>query len=259
MPSFLSTSELFQDRIELTGYATLILSALGTIVYFGLLFFYAPVQAQSLLTKLGVLLSGPVIFTLAWWLPKHKNWSRLVMKFFFLGFGCFAAFETFSIHHWAYALGLGYAFFGYWVLSHPAAIAVFRPLSEAEFQTQENATWFSLFTSYFIFQAGYVFCQGWIQLDTSEPLNGFKSWGWALLAWILIFFVKRKKAWARWSLVILMLAAALAHLPETFTSHSYWAYWKALADFSLYSAFALYLLFSPLVRQFFAKKPPRPQ
>ena len=263
MANFLSTSELFSDRVELVGYATLAGSAILLVVYFGMIFFYAPVIQQSLVTKAFLLLLFVLLFFIAWWVPKHKSIARFFLSCSFLGLGLYALTQVLNENLVWYSLLAGYAFWGYWVLSHPAAIAVFRPLKPFETQHQERSQWFYFFRAYFMFQAVYTFYLGLVILSQAEgealynPGRAIGLLAWSLLLWGLLFLLRRGSPFARWSMLLVMTIAAAVQLPGTFSTHSYTDYWKALSNFFVLLAFALYLAFSRFSREYFQK--PKPQ
>ncbi|NTV52219.1 MAG: hypothetical protein HGA76_04300 [Candidatus Firestonebacteria bacterium] len=262
MPNFLSIQEQFQDRIELLGYLTLGASAALLIVYFGMMFFYAPVMQQSAGIKLGLHLLGIAVFAVAWWIPKHKNFSRNLFLIFFLGLELFSADLVFKQEKLWVALPAAYAFFGYWVLSHPAATAFFRPLKPAEKRWEEGSQVFSLFRVFFLLKTWYLLYQGvsLLTLGESEPLyNPTKAAGLiflALLLFALLFLAKHAQPFGRWTLGGLLVLMGLLQIPETFGRHSYLAYWTALGNVALYFGFAVFLAASPWCRVFFKKPPP---
>ncbi len=265
MPNFLSTSELFNDRVELVGYATLAGSAIMLVVYFAMIFFYSPVIQQSPAAKAALLLLFPLIFFIAWWIPKHKNTARFFLSCTFLGLGLLALIRVLDENLPWYGLLVGYTFWGYWVLSHPAAIAFFRPLKLFEINQQERSQGFYFFRAYFVFQAVYAFYLGMNILSQAEgdvlynPGRAVGLLAWSLLLWGLLFLLRRGKNFARWSMLLVMAIAAAVQLPDTFSTHSYAAYWKALGNFFVLLAFALYLAFSRFGRECFQKpKPPVP-
>jgi hypothetical protein len=262
MPNFLSIQEQFQDRVELVGYFTLIASAALLILYFGMMFFYAPVLNQPPAVKIGLHLLFISAFTVAWWIPRHKNSARILFLLFFPVLGSYAADTLFQHGKLAYIFPLAYAFFGYWVLSHPAATAFFRPLKPAELRWEEGSQIFSLFRVFFFFQAAYALWTGLglLTLAESDPLyNPAKAAGlifWALLLWGLLLLVKHAQPFGRWTLALLLAGQALLKIPDTFGRHSYLDYWSALGNCSLSLGFAVFLVLSPWCRHFFKKAAP---
>lgn len=265
MPNFLSTQEQFQDRVELIGYLTLIASGALLIVYFGMLFFYAPVQQQSAGTKAGLLGLFLAAFAVGWWIPKHKNFARRLFLLFFLVLGTYSADLLFKQEKPWYALPGAYAFFGYWILSHPAAVRFFRPLKPAEARFEEGSQVFSIFRVFFLFQGAWAFYAGsvMVTLAAGDPLyNPAKAVGllcWALLLWLILFLLKHGQPFARWTLAGLLALQAIMCIPDTFGKHSYIAYWSALGNFSLSLAYAIFLASSAWCRAFFKKDTPPAQ
>jgi hypothetical protein len=229
------------------------------------MFFYAPVTEQTAATKFGLHFLFIAGFAVAWWIPKHKNFSRRIFLCFFLGLGVYAADLVFKHEKLWYALPGAYAFFGYWILSHPAATAFFRPLKPAEARWEEGSQAFSLYRAFFFFQACYELYDGiaLLTLAETDPLyNPSRAAGlifWALLILALLFLLKHAQPFARWTLAGLLALQALIQIPDTFGHHSYLAYWTALGNFFLSLSFSVYLSAAPWCRNFFKKtKPPAP-
>ncbi len=265
MRSQLTDQELFGDRIELIGYATLAVSAALVIVYFAMMFFHPSVRYDSLASKFGTLVLLLSIAALAWWIPRYKNWARLPLVTIFLGAGLFSLHMVLDRGRWAYAWVTGYTYFGYWILSHPAAIAFFRPLSPREQRLQENTQTLFLIAAYYMFQAWYAFYTGAVTLMLTpddmlyNPALGAGWLLWGAWLWTLLTLLRRGFAWSRWLMVATLSVAALILLPGTFSTHSYWAYWKALSAFFIPLVFALLLVFSPSAKKAFSHTEASPQ
>lgn len=258
--SFLTESELFSDRIELAGYGTLFGAALFLPVYFALIFFYAPVRNQTPATQIGWLALMAAVAGLGFALVRLRAWARLALLTFYLGFGLWAlvAVRDRSAWYWAPAV---WSVFVFWVLTHPAAVARFRPLRARELRTAEGLQPFSFgvvvlyFFSAFSLAAGIdAFAVSWDQTVTDAEaltwsLHILGALGLAGLAWC----VRRLWTWARWLAVLVLLALAGSLLPDTFTTKSYSQYWLAMAKLSFFAGFAGYLAFSARVHRAFAR------
>jgi hypothetical protein len=135
-------------------------------------------------------------------------------------------------------------------------------LKPAEKRWEEGSQAFSLFRSFFLFQAVYHLYAGLalLTLSETEPLyDPAKAAGLifgALLLLGLLLLLKHAQPFARWTLAGVLALQALLQIPDTFGQHSYLAYWTALGNFFLSLGFALFLAAAPWCRAFFKKTPP---
>jgi hypothetical protein len=267
MANFLSLDEQFRDRIEITGYFTIIGAGIFWLVYFAMIFFYSPVQQAALWIKLGLLILAALVMTNGFFIPQHKNTSRILYRGFFLGLSLFSYFHALEQGEWFYLPVLIYSLYVLWVLSHPVSIRFFRKLRPAEEQVLPAAGWLTLHTTllnlYFwilVFKAGNALTSA-ADDPLYNPEQGLLQLVLAFFLFALLLFLRLRQNWARWLLAFLCLGIGCSALPDLGGPvRINWDYAKALGRF-LYFFFAagLYLIFSPSLRNAFRKVQPMSQ
>lgn len=267
MPDVRTPEERFEDRLEIVGYLSAILAGIFLVTYFGMIFFYRPVQLHSPGTKLLVLLLSSVALYLGFFIPRYHNASRVAFRLFFLGLAVFAYFRSLAPGQWFFGLLLVYALYALWVLSHPRGLRFFRRLRPYEERVLPIAGWFTLHLVVLTLFALITAMQGLIILSrTGENLLHELDQGMfqLFLSLVVIFFLpflRRLQNWARWCLALLCAGLGLTAVPATMsvTIQNYLAYWQTLAKVFYFLSVGGYLVFSPAVRRVFdspAAKPP---
>lgn len=259
MPSVLSTADHYQDRLEIVGYGSTLAAGCVFLVYFTMLFFSSSVQAQSISSKLAILLFSLLFFIIGFFIPLYKNWARLWYRGLLLLITSFSFFELFDQGTWYFGLLFFYALYCYWVLSHPMSIQFFRPLSAREQPLTKRSGWYLAQLSMLNVLALVFFLKGWSGLmQTAHTNNVIQGLGYLLLAscfLLLLWGLRRLKPWARWLMIITAGLFFVATLPRTFTqpSQTYFAYWKSLAITGYYLFLATFLIWAPSMKRLYQR------
>ncbi|MEW6516441.1 MAG: hypothetical protein AB1439_06015 [candidate division FCPU426 bacterium] len=260
MADWLSPEERFQDHVEIVGYGTAGLAGIGLVVYFGAIFFYAPLLHASAAQHLGVLglLASMLVFSL--FIPRQANPARIFLRLLFIGLAFTASLRLAERLHWAWLLSGLYALYAAWVLGHPVAVRFFRPLRPAEQQRLPAAGWLAFHGLVLLLYLLGVAWRGWQRLlPESGDLAGetelaFLQVVGAMGLALLQIFLMQAHNWARWLLACVALAMGLAALPATMTGGlgDYWQYWQSLALAAYFLSLAAYLVLAPSARLVFA-------
>jgi hypothetical protein len=260
MVDWLSPEESLQDHVEIVGFGTAGLAGISWVVYFGAIFFYAPLRNAPGAQHVGLLALLPLVLVLALLVPRHVNTARLLLRLIFLGVAFTASVRLTERLHWGWGLCGAYSVYAAWVLGHPVALRFFRPLRSAEQQRLPAAGWLAFHSVVLILYLLGVGWRGWERLLPSagdlvavEAERGLLQVTGAIGLAFLVIFLQQAHAWARWALAGTALFIGLAALPATMNPRlgDYWNYWQALALAGYFLFLFAYLVFSPSMRRVF--------
>jgi len=259
----LSAEERFTDRLEIVGYFTASMAAIILIMYFGMIFFYHPVQLQPPATKLLILLLSIFVLSVGFFIPRANNVARISYRLFFYLFATFAYFRTFVRNEWFFAPVIAYAFYVLWVLGHPVSIRFFRKLRPHEEQQLPAADWFTLHRIILTWYSLITGINGLLILNGSgesllyDPDKATLQIFLSLMLFFLLIFFRHLKNWARWCVAFISLIIGTTGIPDTISTQvqNYFEYWKTLANVFYFLGLAAYLIFSPRIKTIFKKSP----
>lgn len=264
---WLSPEERLQDHVEIVGYGTAGLAGIGWVVYFGAMFFHAPLQNAPLGQHLGALLLMPFMLALALLVSRHVNFARVLLRLTFLGIAFAASLRlTDRLHGW-WGLAGAFALYAAWVLGHPEALRFFRPLRPAEQRRLAAGGWLTFHSVILILYLLGVGWRGWERLLPAGNDLAVTEAEWGLLQIIgamglamLDVFLLLAYNWARWLLAGVALIIGLAALPATMNPRpgDYWNYWQALALAGYFLSLFAYLVWAPSVKRVFHAPPATP-
>lgn len=258
---WLSPEERLQDHIEIVGYGTAGLAGIGWVVYFGAIFFYAPLQNAPLGQHLGALLLLPFMLVLALLVPRHANLARLLLRLTLLGIAFAASLHLTDRLDWGWGLAGAFSLYAVWVLGHPVALRFFRPLRPSEqrrLAAGGGLTFHGAILTLYLLGLGW---HGWERLLPAGSDLAATEAEWGLLQIIgamglamLELFLLQAHAWARWIMAGVALAIGLAALPATMNSQpgDYWNYWQTLVLAGYFLSLFAYLVWAPSVKRVFS-------
>ncbi|MCD4812872.1 hypothetical protein K8S19_04190 [bacterium] len=265
MADLLSREEHFEDRLEITGYFTSGVASIFLLIFFGMIFFYKPVQNLPPITQLFILLISIFLLTIGFFIPRGNNAARILFRIFFLWFGAYTYFKSIEQGQWFYLPLLLYSAYILWVLGHPVGIQFFRKLKPHEEKQKPVANWLTLHGTVLLLASCIAGLKGAMIISSTEsdplydPDLGMLSLFLSLVFLFLLFFFRRMKNWARWCLILLSLTLGVFGIPETISTRitSYISYWKILTWVFYCVGLALYLIFSRKIQQAFRTAPPK--
>jgi hypothetical protein len=261
MISPLSTQDQYKDRIEIIGYGTTILAGGLFLVYFTMLFFSKAVQAQAITGKLLILTLSLMLLILGFFIPLYKNLPRLAYRWLFLFIASFSFFEFFDKGTWYFGLLFIYTLYGYWVLSHPLVIHLYRPLYPRERALQKRSGLYLAHLALLTILALIFLLKGWVGLMHETESNnltvglGYLALGFYIIS--LLWGLRRLRQWARWLLVITSGLIFLVLLPRSLSNQvqNYLEYWKVLLFSSYYLFLTIFMVAAPSVKTLYNPRP----
>ncbi len=261
---WLSPEERLQDHVEIASYGTAGLAGIGWVVYFGGIFFHAPLRDAPAAQHLGLLALLPSVLVLALLVSRHINTARLCLRAVFLITAFAASLRITEKPDWAWGLCGVYCVYGAWVLGHPVALRFFRALRPAEQKRLPAGGWLTFHSVVLLL---YLLGAGWRGWERMLPASGDLAateaeWGLlqvtgAMGLAMLLIFLQQIHNWARWTLAIAALGIGLAGLPATMDPRpaGFWQYWQALALAGYFLGLFAYLAFAPSLRRVFGAPP----
>jgi len=264
MIGMLSPEEIFSDHLEIVSYLTVAACGIFSLVYFGMIFFYRPVQLEDPVVKAGLLIGSLLMFGLAFLLPARKNFARILFRWFFLGMAVYAYFHSLERGQWWFLLALVFSIYSGWVLAHPGVAGFSRKLRPAEERLREGGGGLVFHQGILMTAAAVMTVRGLQALvvpsddPASNPETGSMQLLAAFLVTFLVFFTRRLHAWARYTLAAFLGLAMLAGIPDTMTGRveNYLEYWKALIWVGYCGVASGVFFFSPGLNRVFKKIPP---
>ncbi|MBN1595111.1 hypothetical protein JW933_04205, partial [candidate division FCPU426 bacterium] len=265
MSTLLSPEERTTDRIEIVGYFSSGAAAVTLVVYFGMMFFYKPVQLHSLGTQALVLSCCLLVLITGFFIPREKNLARILFKFFFYFLAVLGYYQTVNQGQWYLGLAAAYSLYALWVLTHPLAVSRFRKLclhEQRQLPAAVGLTWHRIILSLY---ALVTFVNGLLILsaeDVKQDIDqGMLKLFLALAIAFLLVFFRRLHNWARWCIILICLGLGFSGLPDTINPRikNYLEYWQSLIFVFYFLGVSAYLAFSPLIRSVFISRPAKPK